>query len=350
MNDGHRGGSETAPQHSSIVTSKRRPWILIVAASVVLALMCVISLLCGITTYSPQTLYADLEARSIVLNLRLPRTLFAVLVGAGLSMVGACYQALFRNYLASPFTLGVSSGAALAASSALVFGLTSSSIGLDMSVCAILGALVSIVLITSMSIRQKYSPGSTLLLMGIVYSFFCSSLLTLIQYLCDYSQLFRVTRWMMGGIPAVAWNDLALGAACVGVTFAWLTRNARGLDLMLFGDDIASVKGIDVQRLTRASFVLTSFVVGWVVAQCGVIGFVGIIVPAVCRMIIGIRHKFLIPLSCIVGGILVVACDVIGRVAIAPFEIPAGVFTSVIGGPAFVAIMLTHGRKSGSSL
>jgi iron complex transport system permease protein len=127
-------------------------------------------------------------------------------------------------------------------------------------------------------------------------------------------------------------------------------RNVRGLDLMLFGDDIATVKGIDVRHLTRTSFVLTSFVVGWVVAQCGVIGFVGIIVPAVCRMIIGIRHKFLIPLSCIVGGVLVVACDVIGRVAIAPFEIPAGVFTSVLGGPVFVAIMLTHGRKSGSLL
>ncbi|MEY4700270.1 MAG: hypothetical protein RL326_457 [Pseudomonadota bacterium] len=350
MNDELRGGSDIAPHRTFFSNAKLRPWVLILLACVLLVVICAVSLLCGITTYSPKTLYADPEARLIVLNLRLPRTIFAVLVGAGLSMVGACYQALFRNFLASPFTLGVSSGAALAASSALVFGLTSSSIGLDMSVCAIIGALVSIALITSMSMRQRYNHGGTLLLTGIVYSFFCSSLLTLIQYLCDYAQLFRVTRWMMGGIPAVAWGDLALGAVCVGVTFSWLMRNSRGLDLMLFGDDLASVKGIDVRRLTRASFVLTSFVVGWVVAQCGVIGFVGIIVPAVCRMVIGIRHKFLIPLSCVVGGILVVACDVIGRVAIAPFEIPAGVFTSVIGGPAFVTIMLAQGRKFRASL
>ena len=349
MNDGHRGGSDIAP-HISSFALRRRPWLVIICACLALLVTCFCSLLCGITNFAPSDIYSDLEARSVVFNLRLPRTVFAVLVGAGLSMVGACYQALFKNYLASPFTLGVSSGAALAASSALVFGLTSSSVGLDISVCAIIGALVSIALITALSIRQRYGNASTLLLIGIVYSFFCSSLLTLIQYLCDYSQLFRVTRWMMGGIPAVAWGDLLLGAVCVGVTLAWLLRNERGLDLILFGDDIASVKGIDVQRLTRTSFVLTSFVVGWVVAQCGVIGFVGIIVPAVCRMVIGIRHKFLIPLSCVVGGILVVTCDVIGRVAIAPFEIPAGVFTSVIGGPAFIVIMLAQGRKPGALL
>lgn len=349
MNDGHRGGSEVAPHNTSFVSS-RRSWVVVILACLALLVTCFSSLLCGITNFSPSDLYTDPEARSVVLNLRLPRTVFAVLVGAGLSMVGACYQALFKNYLASPFTLGVSSGAALAASSALVFGLTSSSIGLDISVCAIIGALVSIAVITSITMRQRYGSASTLLLIGIVYSFFCSSLLTLLQYLCDYAQLFRVTRWMMGGIPTVAWGDLLLGAVFVAATFAWLMRNERGLDLILFGDDIARVKGIDVSRLTRTSFVLTSLVVGWVVAQCGVIGFVGIIVPALCRMVIGIRHKFLIPLSCVVGGILVVACDVVGRVAIAPFEIPAGVFTSVIGGPAFIVIMLAQGRKPGALL
>ncbi len=349
MNDGHRGGSDIST-HKPLCAVTRDPRVVIAVACGVLLILCVASLLCGITAYSPRDLYNDPDAYSIVFNLRLPRTLFAVLVGAGLSMVGACYQALFKNYLASPFTLGVSSGAALAASSALVFGLTSSSIGLDISVCAILGALLSIALITSLSMRSRYNHGSTLLLVGIVYSFFCSSLLTLIQYLCDYSQLFRVTRWMMGGIPAVGWGDLALGTVFVAVALVWLMRNERGLDLMLFGDDIATVKGIDVPRLTRASFVLTSFVVGWVVAQCGVIGFVGIIVPALCRAMIGLRHKFLIPLSCLVGAMLVVLCDVLGRVIIAPFEIPAGVFTSVIGGPAFIVIMLTQGRKSGALL
>lgn len=319
-------------------------------ASCLLVFVCCVSVLCGARTFSLEEIARDVDVRAIVFELRLPRTIFAVLVGAGLSLVGACYQALFRNYLASPFTLGVSSGAALAASSALVAGFTSGRNGLDVSVCAILGALASIVLIVTISSVQRASSRNSLLLVGIIFSFFCSSLLTLIQYVSDYSQLFRVTRWMMGGIPAVGWSDLILGTICVLVTFVWLMRNERGLDLVLFGEDIASVKGIDVHTLVRTSFVLTSFVVGWIVAQCGVIGFVGIIVPAIGRIAIGLRHKYLLPLSALLGAILVVVCDVLGRVVIAPFEIPAGVFTSVIGGPIFIMLMMRPSRQHGSLL
>lgn len=319
-------------------------------ASCLLVFVCCVSVLCGARTFSFEEIARDVDVRAIVFELRLPRTIFAVLVGAGLSLVGACYQALFRNYLASPFTLGVSSGAALAASSALVAGFTSGRNGLDVSVCAIFGALASIVLILTISSVQRASSRNSLLLVGIIFSFFCSSLLTLIQYVSDYSQLFRVTRWMMGGIPAVGWSDLILGTVCVLVTFVWLMRNERGLDLVLFGEDMASVKGIDVPTLVRTSFVLTSFVVGWIVAQCGVIGFVGIIVPAIGRIAIGLRHKYLLPLSALLGAILVVVCDVLGRVVIAPFEIPAGVFTSVIGGPIFIMLMMRPSRQHGSLL
>jgi iron complex transport system permease protein len=319
-------------------------------ASCLLVLVSCVSVLCGARTFSLSDIAQDPDVRSIVLELRLPRTIFAVLVGAGLSLVGACYQALFRNYLASPFTLGVSSGAALAASTALVAGFTSSRSGLDVSVCAILGAVVSIALILTLSSAQRASSRNSLLLVGIIFSFFCSSLLTLIQYVSDYSQLFRVTRWMMGGIPAVGWSDLIIGTVCVLVAFAWLMKNERGLDLILFGEDIASVKGIDVVKLVRTSFVLTSFVVGWIVAQCGVIGFVGIIVPAIGRIAIGLRHKYLLPLSAILGAILVVVCDVLGRVVIAPFEIPAGVFTSVLGGPLFIMLIIRPTRRQGPLL
>jgi len=325
------------------VTRVRASLALVVAALLV-GTASAVSLALGATSYSLNAITSDPEARLVVLDLRLPRTLFAILVGGGLAIVGACYQALFRNYLASPFTLGVSSGAALAASTALVTGMTTGRYGLDISVCAIVGALISIGLIIAMSRRHRYAHASTLLLAGIVFSFFCSSLLTLIQYVADYAQLFRVTRWMMGGIPTVGWGDLVVGATCVGVSCAWLMRHSRGLDLMLFGDDIASVKGIDAAGLTRTSFVLTSFVVGWVVAQCGVIGFVGIIVPAVCRLVVGLRHRVLLPLSFLVGALLVLVCDILGRVVIAPFEIPAGVFTALIGGPVFIALLLTSRR------
>jgi iron complex transport system permease protein len=263
----------------------------------------------------------------------------------GLALVGATYQSIFKNYLASPFTLGVSSGAALAASAAVIFGLTSSRHGLDVGLCALMGAFVSIIVIVAIHRRQRFRDANSLLLVGIVFSFFCSSLMTLLQYLADYSQLFQVTRWMMGGIPSVGWGDLAIGAVCIAATLAWALRNSRGLDLLLFGDDLARVKGVDVSYLTNTTFVFTSFVVGWVVAQCGIIGFVGIIVPAAVRMVVGVSHAKVLPLSALFGAILVVVCDILGRIVIAPFEVPAGVFTAILGGPAFVLLLLRPPRK-----
>jgi len=317
------------------------------AAFVLLLVTSGVSLLCGATYYSPTDILRDQQALEIVTKFRLPRTCFAILVGSGLSIVGVCYQALFRNYLASPFTLGVSSGAALAASVALMSGLTSAGYGLDVSICAIGGALVSMCLILTINARREWTQNNSLLLVGIVYNFFCSSVLTLLQYVSDYSQLFRVTRWMMGGIPSVEWSDLVVGIVCIGVMIAWLIRHERGLDLMLFGDDLAAVKGIDPRGLTRTSFVLTSCVVGWIVAQCGVIGFIGIIIPCICRLTIGLRHRFLIPLAGLVGAWMVVACDLLGRLVIAPFEIPAGVFTAVLGGPVFIFLLMKPGRFQG---
>lgn len=317
----------------------------LVLASLLLVTMSLISLLCGATFYSFDAIQRDPQAHLVVFDLRLPRTVFAILVGGGLSVVGASYQAIFKNYLASPFTLGVSAGAALLASTAMVFGFTASRYGIDVSACAVLGALASIGIIVGISRRERATNKNTLLLVGIVFSFFCSSLLTLIQYLADYAQLFRVTRWMMGGIPSVGWGDLMIGATCVCVSCVWLFRHHRALDLMLFGDDIALVKGIDVHRVTYTSFVLTSFVIGWIVAQCGVIGFVGIIVPALSRFVVGLRHRVLLPMSFLVGASLVLVCDIVGRVLIAPFEIPAGVFTAVLGGPLFIVLLMRPGSK-----
>lgn len=308
-------------------------------ALLALVVVVVLSLLCGVISYTPWQVVSNDEALALIVQLRLPRTLCAVVVGAGLAVVGAIYQSIFRNYLASPFTLGVSSGAALAASSALVLGFGSAWGGFDIGVYALLGALGSIGIILGVYNLTRRNDSNTLLLIGIVFSFFCSSVLTLLQYIADYSQLFQVTRWMMGGIPLLGWDDLLLGAVCVVVILVWALRNSRGFDLMLFGDDLASVKGIDARRLTMTTFVLTSFVVGWVVAQCGVIGFVGIIVPALARLLVGVSHARMIPISALLGAVLVVVCDIAGRMIISPFEIPAGVFTAVLGGPAFVALL-----------
>jgi iron complex transport system permease protein len=316
-------------------------------ASVVL-LLClalVAGVLIGVTMYTPMQFLEDEEVQQIVVHLRLPRVLCSLLVGGGLALVGVAYQALFRNHLASPFTLGVSSGAALCSSAAIVLGLTTSQTGIDVGMYALLGALLSIGFIVGISAGFRHRYSHSVLLVGIVFSFFCSSAMTLIQYLADYSQLFQITRWLMGGIPTVSWRDLAVGVLCFVGIVAWLWTHSGELDLMLFGDDLATVKGLDPIRFSRITFVLSSFFVGWVVAQCGIIGFVGIVVPAIARILVGVSHARVLPISLLLGALLVVLCDVLGRVLIAPFEIPAGVFTSVIGGPIFVLLLLAEAKR-----
>ena len=129
------------------------------------------------------------------------------------------------------------------------------------------------------------------------------------------------------------------------VFLVWLIRHHNDFDLMLFGDEVAAVKGVQVARLYYVTFVLSSLVVGWIVSQCGVIGFVGIVVPGMARHVVGLRHKYVIPLSWIFGSTLVVGCDLLGRVVRPPFEVPAGVFTALIGGPIFILLAITNYRR-----
>lgn len=318
-----------------------RPSFLLACSCIALTIVGAAGVLFGATSVPLQGVFSDPEARVVVLELRLPRVLFAMLVGGALASIGAVYQTLFRNPLASPFTLGVSSGAALGAALSLIFGLG----GWGVTGSAMLGALASILLIVVMSRRLGGGAGDSLLLVGIVFSFFCSSILTMFQYISDYSQLFRVTRWMMGGVPAVTCQDLLVGTLFVLAFFVWSFRSARELDLMTFGDEVAAVKGVSVTPLYYITFVLSSLVVGWIVAHCGVIGFVGIIVPAIARLLVGLRHRYVLPLAFALGALLVVGCDLMGRVTRPPFEIPAGVFTAILGGPVFICLAVVGYRR-----
>lgn len=300
------------------------------------------SVMFGSSHLSALSIFSDPDARLVVLDIRLPRFLFAAIVGAALAVIGVTYQTVFRNPLASPFTLGVSSGAALGASLSML--LRSSRISLEMG--AVIGSAVSIFLIRVLSSRVRGEGGGALLLVGIIFSFFCSSVLTMAQYLSDYSQLFRVTRWMMGGIPVVGMRDILIGAVLLSILMMWTIRHHRSFDLMLFGDEFATVKGVEVKKLYDTTFILSSIVIGWIVSQCGVIGFVGIIVPAMARILVGLPHRYVLPLAAIGGAVLVSSCDLLGRVVRPPFEVPAGVFTAVLGGPVFIALAMRRGKRS----
>lgn len=316
--------------------------LLVPLMALLLAVAVVAATLLGACNYSLSRAFTDADASEVLLQLRLPRVLFGALLGGALAVVGAAYQALFRNALASPFSLGVSSGAALGASVAIFFGAWWP-LGVDAT--AIAAAGLSIVVILSLNRSRAAASQESLLLIGVVFSLFCSSLLTLLQYLSDYSQIFRASRWMLGAVPSASWPTVGVAALLAGCTTAWLWRNHRKLDLILFGEEFAALKGADPYRLSRATFLVTSVTVGWFVAQCGVIGFVGIIVPAAIRLLVGIHHRRVLPLSFLMGALLVVSCDLLGRLVTPPFEVPAGVFTAVIGGPIFVALLVRSGRE-----
>ncbi len=317
-------------------------WIYVLAV-LSLALSCVAALACGATNYSFTQIVGDADVQRVVLFVRLPRVLFAAIVGGGLAVTGACYQAIFKNHLASPFSLGVSSAAALGASLSLLYGTHPLFAGADTAVCAIVGALCGISGILACSRRD--SSAERLLLVGIVFSFLCSSALTLLQYLADYSQLFRVTRWLMGGVPIATFSDVVVGSVLLVVVGGWAWCRARNLDLMLFGDELARTKGVNTFAVRRVAFLISSLFIGWSVSMCGVIGFVGIIVPALIRLAVGISHRALVPLSCVLGATLVVVCDMFGRVIVAPFEVPAGVFTSLVGGPLFIVLLMKRAPR-----
>jgi iron complex transport system permease protein len=298
----------------------------------------------GATFFSPLDVIKDDLLFTTWVHLRIPRTLFSFFVGGGLALCGAIYQAMFRNSLASPFSLGVSAAASLGAALAITIGATTHFPEITQVVAAISGAGCAIIFILKIGATQRADHSGFILLAGVAVSLFSGSLITLIQYLSDYSQLFRVTRWMIGGVMTVSYLELLLVVFLALLLLVQFSKRWRDLDLLLFGAEMATAKGVDIREFNQKALITTSIFVGVVVALCGVIGFIGIIVPASVRLITGVGHRQLIPLSFYLGGTLVVLCDCLGRTLAPPFEIPVGVFTALIGAPVFLWL-LTRARN-----
>ncbi len=281
------------------------------------------------------------EAAEVFWQLRLPRVALAFLAGSALAVAGMAFQAMFRNPLATPFTLGVSSGAALGASICIRLGWSVSLLGASaVSGCAFLGALLSLLLVYGIaSIRRGFSTAA-MLLAGVAVSFFFSSVILLIQYLSDFNSSFRIVRWLMGGVETVGYEAVTSLFPFVVSGVAIVAYLTRELNLLAVGDDIAVSRGVDPRRAKIMLFVGTTFMVGGVVAFCGPIGFVGMMAPHICRLMLGADHRYLLPASFLFGGMFLVLCDACARVLIAPAEIPVGVITSLLGGPFFVWLLI----------
>ncbi len=304
----------------------------------------------------------DLIKVDILWRFRIPRVLMAFLAGAGLAASGMAFQAMFRNPLATPFTLGVASGAALGAAlcihvsqvltpwwivavyDGLQHGLSWLGIS-PVSLCAFAGALTAILLVYGLTrLRQGASTGS-MLLAGVAISFFFSSLILFLQYVTDPTRSFRILRWVMGGLDSVVDFDDVLSvfpfvaAGCVVVLY--LTHE---LNLITTGDELAASRGVEVNRTKLILFFAASLMVGAVVALCGPIGFVGLMAPHICRLLVGPDHRLLTPATLLFGGAFLVLCDTLARTIMAPTELPVGIVTALLGGPFFLWLLL--GRRS----
>ena len=286
-------------------------------------------------------LSSDPLGSKVLWELRLPRILLAFLAGAGLAVSGLVYQAMLQNVLASPYTLGVASGAAFGAALSTRLGVTFSLPGLPSSMLfALIGAALTAVLVMGLSAVGRSFSAVSMLLAGVVISFFFSSLIMLLQYLSDFGQVFAITRWLMGSLDA---GGAGFGSAAVLILTGFFIILLLGpqVDLLALGDELAISRGLNARRARLLLFFAVTLIVGAVVSSCGPIGFVGLIIPYVVRALLGhTGHRSLSLASAMLGGSFLVICDTAARSIIAPFEIPVGVVTALLGGPFFLWILI----------
>lgn len=277
---------------------------------------------------------------ALVVDVRLPRVLLAALVGACLSGAGVLYQALFRNPLADPYILGVSSGAGLATILVLVATAQLTAIRyIAVPVGAFAGAALTILLVTRLASSRGRLDTASLLLAGVAISYTLSALTSFVMVFARESMA-KVVFWMMGGLSGASWPYVfaVVPMFLVGMIAPMFDRSA--LNLMLLGDERASHLGVDVEALKRRILASGSLLVAAAVAVSGLVGFVGLMVPHMVRLVLGPDHRTLVPASVLGGAIVMVFADLIARVVLAPVEIPVGIVTALAGGPFFVWLLV----------
>lgn len=296
-----------------------------------------------------------LEGRDalVVLNIRLPRVLLGLLVGAGLAVSGALMQGLFRNPLADPGLVGVSAGAGLAAATTIVLGdrfLTGTLMKLPFAVLpfgAFCGGLISTLALYLIATRGGRTSVATMLLAGVALGALSGALTGLLAFVSDDKQLRDLTFWSLGSLGGASWSKLSAVAPIILPLLLTMPLLARGLNGLMLGEAEAYHLGIPVQRIKALAILLVALAVGASVASAGLIGFVGIVVPHLIRLSVGPDHRLLLPLSALGGAILLVAADIAARLIVAPAELPIGIVTAAIGAPFFLWLLL---RRAGGSL
>jgi len=278
-------------------------------------------------------------------EVRVPQVLVAFLAGSSLAISGMTFQAMFRNPLATPFTLGVASGASLGAAVYIRAEIGLGIPGLPgIALFAFLGALGAISVVYGLSVVRQGLSTAGMLLAGVAVSFFCSSLLLFVQYISRIGHSIQILHWLMGGLNVFGYQQVFQVLPFVVTGAAVVLYLSRELNLLLLGEDLASSRGVAVARVKLVLFLVTSLSVAGVVAVTGPIGFVGMMVPHIVRLLVGPDHRVLGPATLLAGGGFLVICDRIARVVVSPADLPVGVVTAMLGGPFFLWLLLRRGE------
>ncbi|MEZ5935175.1 MAG: iron chelate uptake ABC transporter family permease subunit [Alphaproteobacteria bacterium] len=291
--------------------------------------------------------------QAVVLAIRLPRALLGLAVGAGLAIAGAAMQGLFRNPLADPALIGVSTGAALGAVAMIVAGsavagaLAPALRPFALPVAAFVGGLLVTLIVQRIATRDGVIEIPTMLLAGIAVNALASALLGVFTFASDDQQLRELTFWLMGSLAAITWSALLPALALILLPALILRHLAGALNAMLLGEAEAHYLGFDVDRTKRLTIILTALITGAGVAVSGVIGFVGLVTPHLIRLAIGPDHRSLLPASALLGGCLLLLADMAARTVVLPAELPIGIVTASVGGPFFLWLLARRRGLSG---
>lgn len=330
---------------------------------IVLAIVCVLSLVIsiGIGSASISPIYIlnsffnkifDIQlwgtiddiTESIIWKIRIPRTLLAFISGGGLAVSGVMMQSVLRNPLASSFTLGVSSGAALGASCAIIFNISIFGM-LTLPIFGLVAGLITVFL--SLGVASKIDrnlQNNSIILTGMAFSLFANAIITIIMALAK-EQLQQIVYWQMGSFSGKEINDVLIICPILLVSYFIVMKSNRQMDIMTLGDEQALISGVDVTKMKWVLLSFSAIIAGTIVSMVGVIGFVDLFIPHAVRKIFGASHKFVLPASILLGGAFMLLCDLAARTIVAPLELPVGAITSALGAPFFIYLYFSRRTK-----
>jgi iron complex transport system permease protein len=348
----------TSVSRHAMAGRARRGVYIIVGLSIALAVLVVLCLQVGSEYINPLKILSllghaiqsgDVSRESIgttgtiLFHVRLPRVLLSLVVGASLASVGVALQALLRNPLADPYVLGVSSGSALGASLAMLFGVGTSFLALAaLPLCGFAGGLISLIVVYRIGSSGGRLPVHSLLLAGVILNAIFTALIMFITSIMEPNRSFGMMAWLMGTLSTHVSSGLTILMVYVLIGLLLLYGQAATLNVMTLGDESARSLGIETERIKKLVFVTSALVTGAVVSVSGMIGFIGMVVPHAVRLVLGADHRLLFPASALVGGMFLLLADTAARTLLSPTEIPVGIITALTGGPFFIYLLMRN--------